>query len=152
MAEFTISRHQHVAATPEAVHALVNDFHEWVAWSPWEDLDPAMTHTYTGPASGVGAVHSWKGNKKAGEGSMSIVGSTPEAIDIDLAFLKPFPARNRVSIAFALAADGTDVTWTMTGTQGLVGRVFFKLMKMEDALGRDFERGLVKLKAAAEAR
>ena len=36
-----------------------------------------MAHTYSGPAHGVGAVHAWKGNKKAGEGRMEIVDADP---------------------------------------------------------------------------
>ena len=152
MTDFSITRSQHINAAPAAVHALVNDFRAWVAWSPWEELDPAMAHTYTGPESGVGAHHAWTGNKKAGEGSMEIVASTPEAIEIALKFLKPFPASNSVRIAFSPTQGGTDVSWTMSGTQNLMGRVFYTLMRMEKALSADFDRGLAKLKAVAEAK
>ena len=62
---FHISRETTIAAPPERIHALVNDFHEWQAWSPWEGLDPAMERTYAGPTSGVGAVYAWRGNSKA---------------------------------------------------------------------------------------
>ena len=33
---FTITRTTTVAANPEVVHGLVDDFHEWAKWSPWE--------------------------------------------------------------------------------------------------------------------
>lgn len=151
MSDFSISRSVQIAAPPARVHALVNDFRQWPAWSPWEELDPAMTHTYTGPGSGVGARHDWTGNSKAGQGSMTITASTPEEIDIDLSFIKPFKATNRVRIGFAPNADGTHVTWTMSGDQGPIGKLFYKIMKMDAALGRDFERGLGKLKAVAES-
>ncbi len=150
MSEFTIVRSQRIAAEPSRVHALVNDFRQWPAWSPWEDLDPAMTHTYSGAESGVGARHAWVGNSKAGEGSMEITASTPDHIELALAFVKPFKATNRVRLDFVPTADGTDVTWTMTGQQNAIGRIFFAIMKMDQALGRDFEKGLGRLKALAD--
>lgn len=151
MSEFTIVRSQRIAAEPSRIHALVNDFRQWPAWSPWEDLDPAMRHSYTGAESGVGARHSWVGNSKAGEGSMEITASTPDRIELALAFLKPFKATNRVRLDFVPVAGGTDVTWTMSGEQNAIGRLFYALLKMEQALGRDFEKGLARLKALAEA-
>lgn len=151
MNDFTIVRSQHIAAPPARVHALVNDFHEWLAWSPWEDLDPTMAHTYTGPDAGVGAKQAWVGNSKAGEGSMEIVASSPTQIDVSLAFMKPFKATNNVRLDFVAANGGTDVTWTMSGQQGTIGRIFYKLLNMEKALGADFEKGLTCLKALAES-
>ena len=49
-------------------------------------------------------------------------------------------------------ADGTEVTWHMSGEQrGLMG-LFGRLVPMDKLLGADFERGLVNLKARAEQR
>lgn len=48
------------------IHALLTDFHAWTCW-PWEDIDPAMSRTYSGPEAGVGAGYAWEGNKKAGK-------------------------------------------------------------------------------------
>ncbi|MFZ1410614.1 MAG: SRPBCC family protein [Micropruina sp.] len=151
MSEFSIARSVQIAAEPQRVHALINDFRQWVSWSPWEELDPGMTHTYTGAQTGVGARHDWSGNSKAGQGSMTIVASAPELIELDLAFVKPFKATNHVRLDLRPQGDETQVTWTMTGQQGFFGRLFYRLLKMEQALGRDFERGLNKLKAVAEA-
>lgn len=150
MSEFTIVRSQHMSAPAARIHALVNDFHEWLAWSPWEDLDPAMIHTYTGPDSGVGAKQAWVGNSKAGQGSMEIVASTPARIDVALAFVKPFKSTSKVRLDFVAVDGGTTVTWTMTGQQNPIGRIFYTLLKMEKALGADFEKGLARLKAVAE--
>ena len=97
-AQFEVTRTTSIAADPARVHALVDDFHEWIAWSPWEDLDPDLRRTYSGPDAGAGARYAWTGNRKAGEGSMEITGSTPERIDIELTFLKPFKATNHVDI------------------------------------------------------
>ncbi len=150
MPEFRMSRSTHVAADPARVHALVDDFRQWETWSPWEELDPDVQHDYSGSASGVGARHHWKGNKKAGEGRMEITESTPNSVVADLEFIKPFAARNVTRFDLTPRDGGTDVTWTMTGHQNpvmrLLGRLFF-----DKSIAADFDRGLARIKAAAEA-
>ena len=116
MSHFDIARSTTIAR-PGRVHALVNDFHEWPAWSPWEDVDPALQRTYSGPDSGVGAHYAWSGNRRAGSGSMEITSSTPDEIDLRLSFLKPWKATNEVTFTLVPAGDGTEVTWRMTGEQ-----------------------------------
>ena len=112
---FEVTRSTTIQADPARVHGLINDFHEWTAWSPWEDLDPDLQRTYSDPSSGVGAHYAWKGNRKAGEGSMEITGSAADRIDIELAFLKPFRNTQQVEFVLTPAGGGTDVTWRMAG-------------------------------------
>jgi hypothetical protein len=150
MSRFEISRSTTIAATPARVHALVDDFHEWTAWSPWEDVDPDLRRTYSGPDSGVGAHYAWAGNRKAGEGSMEITSSTPDAIGIKLAFLKPWTATNDVVFTFTPAGDATEVTWRMTGESKGLAALFAKVFSMDRMVGKDFEKGLARLKAVAE--
>jgi hypothetical protein len=150
MSSYNVSRSTTIDADAERVHALVNDFHEWTTWSPWEDLDPKMSRTYSGPQSGPGARYEWHGNRKAGVGSQQITSSTPEGIDIDLSFLKPFKSKSHVHFTFAPMGSGTEVTWQMDGEQhGLMG-VFGKVVPMDKLVGKDFEKGLARLKAVAE--
>ncbi|MFP5416621.1 MAG: SRPBCC family protein [Actinomycetes bacterium] len=151
MAPFTIVRSTHIDAPPARVHALVNDFRAWQQWSPWEGLDAELRRTYSAAASGVGAHYAWSGNRKAGEGSMEITGSTPERVDVALTFTKPWKARNHVSLSLTAAGGGTDVAWTMTGDNKGLAAVFARLFNMDAMLGKDFEKGLAQLKAAAEA-
>ncbi len=150
MAAFEMSRSTTVAAPPERVHALLDDFHQWQRWSPWEGLDPDLQRTFTGPAKGVGSHYAWSGNKKAGQGTMEIIESTPSAVVVDLRFLKPFEATNVTRFDLTPDAQGTTVVWTMTGERGavmsLMGKLFF-----DKAIGKDFDKGLARLKAAAEA-
>ncbi|HET7196429.1 MAG TPA: SRPBCC family protein, partial [Nocardioides sp.] len=97
MSTFEVSRSTNIAADQASVHGRINDFHEWTAWSPWEDVDPNLQRIYTGPDEGVGAHYAWQGNRKAGQGSMEIVSSTPEQIGVKLSFLKPWKATNDVT-------------------------------------------------------
>jgi hypothetical protein len=151
MAGFAVSRSTTVIADPARVHGLINSFHEWTAWSPWEDLDPELERDYSGPDRGVGARYAWSGNRRAGQGSMEITSSTPDEIGLRLAFLKPFRSSNDVTFSLVPAVDGTEVTWLMTGEQrGLMG-LFGKVVSMDRLIGKDFEKGLTRLKAVAES-
>ena len=148
---FRIARSASIAAPPATVFGLVNDFHKWGAWSPWEKLDPALKRTYEGPAAGPGAIYSWTGDKRVGEGRMTILESrASELIRIKLEFLKPFKATNTAEFAFKPEGAGTRVEWTMTGTNNFVFKAFGLFMNMDKMIGADFEKGLAAMKAAAE--
>jgi hypothetical protein len=97
MGDFEVVRSTTIAATPERVHGLIDDFHAWREWSPWEDLDPDLRREYSGSQSGVGARYAWEGNHKAGKGDMEIVSSTPERVELRLTFEKPWKATNQVA-------------------------------------------------------
>jgi hypothetical protein len=149
MAEFEVVRSAVVTAEPARVHRLINDFHKWVEWSPWEDLDPQLQRSYSGAESGVGARYAWSGNRKAGAGSMEIIGSADREIGVRLDFLKPMKATNMVTFILDPVETGTEVTWRMTGRQtGLMG-VIGKFIPMDRFVGRDFEKGLARLQQAA---
>jgi hypothetical protein len=152
MSNFEVSRSTTIAAEPATVHGKINDFREWTAWSPWEDVDPNLQRTYTGPDEGVGAHYAWQGNRQAGQGSMEIVSSTPEAIGIKLSFLKPWKATNDVLFTLAPSGSGTHVTWRMTGENRGLGKLFSKVVSMDKLLGKDFEKGLARLKAVSETK
>jgi hypothetical protein len=113
-AKFRIERSAQVSAAGPTVFALLNDFHQWGKWSPWEKLDPAMKKTFGGAESGTGAEYAWSGNNKAGEGHMIMLDSKPnEQLSIKLVFLKPFPATNVTTFKLEPAPGGTKVYWIM---------------------------------------
>ena len=148
---YTVARSTHVDAPAERVYEQVADFHHWRQWSPWEDVDPALERSYSGPASGAGAAYAWSGNRKAGKGSMEIVEATnPSLVRIDLVFEKPFKARNETVFTVVPDGDGSKVTWTMTGRKTLMTKAVGLVSSMDKLLGRDFEKGLARLKSVAE--
>jgi hypothetical protein len=151
MTTFEVSRSETVNADPARIHALIDDFHEWTKWSPWEDIDPDLQRTYTGPDSGVGAAYAWSGNRKAGQGSMTITSSTPEQIAVQLSFLKPWKATNDVTFSLRPTGSGTEVTWRMTGENTGMAGLFTKVFNMEKFVGKDMAKGLTRLKANAES-
>ncbi len=149
---FRIERSLVVQAPAEKIFPLINDLHQWQAWSPWEGLDPDLKRHYSGNASGHGAVYAWDGNSKVGAGSMTITASQPPAhIVIDLRFLRPFEARNEAEFILAPEAGGTRVTWRMTGPNPYIAKVMQVFFSPDALVGKDFETGLDKLKHLSES-
>jgi hypothetical protein len=134
------------------VFALVNDFHKWMAWSPWEGIDPALKRTYEGPPAGTGTIYSWSGNNKVGEGRMTLTESHPgDRILIKLEFLRPFKATNITEFTFKPNGNQTTVTWNMSGRHNFISKAFCMFMNMDKKVGGDFEKGLGKMKSVAES-
>ena len=81
-----------------------------------------------------------------------VTGDEPERVDIDLRFEKPFPADNRIELALTPTGErSTVVEWRMHGELGGVMRAFSLVRSMDSMVGPDFEKGLARLKRAAEA-
>lgn len=151
MTDYTvIERKQTIAAPASEIQPLITNFHRWIDWSPWENIDPDLNRIYSGPESGVGATYEWSGNRKAGAGTMKITSVTADAVDVDLNFTKPFKSRSKTYFSFAPDGDGTVVTWQVHSPKTFMTRVFSIFMNLEKMVGPDLEHGLTQLKAAAE--
>lgn len=149
---YTVTRSTTIAAPPERIRPLLDDFHAWADWSPWEDVDPSMERRHSGPQSGVGAHYAWEGNRKAGRGTMTITKDEPHLVGVDLHFDKPFPADNTIDFALTPAGpDATTVEWRMHGELGPLMRVIGLVRSMDSLVGPDFEKGLERLKRVAES-
>ena len=149
--DFRVQRSTTIKAAPEKIFALINDFHKWDGWSPWEKLDPAMQRTFGGPPAGKGATYAWSGSGKVGAGRMEIIDSAPPSkIAIKLDFIKPFEGHNTAEYTLAPNGDATDVTWAMYGPSPFISKVMQVFFSMDSMIGKDFEAGLANLKALAE--
>lgn len=148
--DFHVERSVSIKAPPEKLFALINDFHLWNEWTPY-NKDPAMKKTYSGSASGKGAAYAWAGNKEVGKGEIAITESEPSSrIAFDLHMIEPFEGHNHVVFALKAAGDSTSVSWIMEGTQAYFVKVMGIFFNMDKMIGKDFEVGLAKLKTVAE--
>ncbi len=148
---FSVERAIDIGAPADRVFPLINDFHQWVSWSPWENKDPALKRSYEGPASGKGAVYGWEGNKNVGSGRMEILESqAPSKILIKLDFLKPFEAHNTAEFTMLPQGAGTRLVWVMRGPAPFISKLMQVFMNFDRMIGQDFETGLANLKKLAE--
>jgi uncharacterized protein YndB with AHSA1/START domain len=150
--EFRVARSATIAAPAADVFTQVNDFHNWDAWSPWAKIDPTMKQTYEGAPAGSGAIYSWVGDGKVGQGRMTLIDSRPsDLVKIRLEFLKPFKATNTAEFTFKPDGNQTVVTWSMSGRNNFFFKAFGLFMNMDKMLGGDFEKGLANMKSVVEA-
>ena len=148
---FRVERAVSIKAPPEKIFPLINDFHKWSGWSPWEKMDPVMKRTHSGSAEGKGAAYAWEGNSKVGEGRMEILESSPSSkIVIKLDFIKPFEGHNTAEYTLVTNGDATEVTWAMYGPSPFISKVMQVFVSMDSMIGKDFEAGLASMKALAE--
>src|SRR5690242_247391 len=108
---FHVERTVTIATPPEKIIPYLISFHNWAYWDPWAKLDPTMKVTYSGAASGKGAVYEWQGNGQVGQGRMEILDDTLSKISIKLSFLKPMAAEDLATFTLNPKGTSTDVTW-----------------------------------------
>lgn len=148
---FAVQRATTVQAPPDRIFPLINDFHQWGSWSPYETRDPAMKRSYSGADSGKGAVYGWEGNKDVGSGRMEILDAqAPSKIVIKLDFFAPFEGHNTAEFTMLPQGDGTNVTWSMHGPSPFIGKIMHVFIDMDRMVGKDFEAGLANLKRLTE--
>jgi hypothetical protein len=148
---FVVQRSIEINAAPEKIYPLIDDFHRWTQWSPYEKLDPNLQRIYSGAASGVGAIYTWSGDKNVGKGRMQIIDvKEPTQIIIQLDFIEPFATHNTAEFSLAPRNNATTVTWSMRGPSPFISKIMQVFFSMDKMIGNDFETGLANLKIAAE--
>jgi uncharacterized protein YndB with AHSA1/START domain len=140
-----------INAPPERIFPLINDLHNWPRWQPQDREDPTLKRTYSGAASGAGAVSDWAGRGASGRGQMAIIESAPlRRVVVKVDFVKPFVAHNINEFILEPGA-ATTVTWTMQGSNLYFMKLLCIVVNMDRMMGKHFESGLQNLKTAAES-
>src|SRR6266513_6454594 len=148
---FRIQRVATIKAPAESVFALINDFHRWGSWSPWESKDPAMKRTFSGAESGKGSVYAWDGNKNVGSGRMEILAtSAPSKIVIKLDFFTPFEGHNTAEFTMLPQGHVTYVSCLMHVPAPFMSKLMQVFINLDNMIGKDFEAGLANLKRLTE--
>jgi hypothetical protein len=146
-----VERSIKIRAPAEKIFPLINDLHQWQAWTPF-DKDPAMKKTYSGSPDGKGARYDWEGNKDVGSGDITIIDSAPsrEVVFATHLVTPVFEGRGVGAMSLDQAGDITTVTWTVDDTHSLVLKVIGLFVNLEKKIGGDYEAGLANLKSVAE--
>jgi len=145
---FVVTRSRTIAAPQRTLFGLVNDLRRFESWSPWADFDPSASKSFEGPPAGEGATMAWSGDKRIGK--ITIVSSKPdESVEIKLDMQKPVAAQNDVHFLITPEGQGSKVEWTMLGRRGLVAKAMNLLLRYDDKIGAQFEKGLARLEEAA---
>jgi hypothetical protein len=135
---------------PAEVFATLNSFGRFNEWSPWFEIDPSAKYAYSGPASGVGARMAWVGNSSVGSGSQEIIESLPPGKIVNA--LDFGGSKAKATYQLTPEGDGTRLTWSLDSEHGHnpINRLFGAFL-LEGMVGKDYEKGLAKLKAVLES-
>lgn len=150
--DFKIERTAVIKAPADKIFPLLNSPKAALAWIPFMEPDPNVKVGFAGPDSGVGASQTWSGNSEVGEGKIEIIESKPPSeVKLKLDMAKPMEGHNIVVYKLEPKGNETAMTWTMSGRQPFLGKVVSVLIDCDKMVGAQFEKGLAKLKALAEA-
>ena len=148
----TVERSIVINAPADKVMAEVNSLENMQNWSPWADLDPEMKVTYEGNMGSVGSVSRWEGNKEVGSGEQTITSITENRVETHLHFLQPWESEADAFVQLDQEGEATKVTWSFTSPAPFPWNAMMVFMNMDEMLGKDFEKGLNKLKTIVESK
>jgi len=149
---YRVARSVAVQAAPDSVYRVLEDLRQFPRWSPWDARDPLLQRTFDGPARGPGARLRWVGNPQTGSGIMTIsVATPPSHLRYLMVLERPWQATIENDLRITTAAQGSNVTWTISGELGFWAKLFTLFDDPEQRVGNDLESGLAKLKALVES-
>ena len=150
--EMNVGRELVIAASPEVLFPYMNNSQKSYEWMPWAEGDPGIEIKYSGPSEGVGSKSNWNG-KKMGIGSSEVVESVMNKIvKTKLEYTKPFEMSQLAEISLTPTAGGALVKWGVSGQNNYFFRLIGIFVNCDNMIGREFEKGLSKLKSLTEAK
>jgi len=144
MPKMNIERSIKIDASKEKVFQKLNDFNEWMPWSPWLIMEPEAKVNVAEDSKS----YEWEGDR-IGSGNMKVLKEDGyDFIEYDLNFIKPWKSHALTSFKLKEEGSSTVVTWYMDSA--LPFFMFWMKKMMEAFVGADYERGLDMLKAYVE--
>lgn len=142
-----------INAPVERVWKNTNTLKAMDQWSPWNDLDPVMKKDWTGTTGQPGEKVCWDSkNKQAGKGCQELekVDETGKRIDTKIKFLTPYESEANAYVTVVPEGNGSKVTWGFTSEIPYPFTLMKLFMNMEKAVGKDYQKGLSRLKTLSE--
>ena len=144
-----VERSINIGVNDTTAYNYVKDFSKFNEWNPWSDLDPNSTTYLEGNMGELGSLFGWKG-EEVGEGSLKITYLKPyRMIHQKLSLVEPFADVAANDFAIESIGDSTKVTWIYYGNNKGIIETWMGLT-MDSFLGKDYEKGLLKLKTNLE--
>lgn len=141
-----------INATPDKVWSHTNSVRAIDEWSPWNDKDPNLKKEWSGSTGQVGEKMSWEGNSNVGKGSQTLTKIDPTAkrIDTEMKFLNPYESEGQAYVIVVPEGSGSKAIWGFTSQIPYPFSVMKIFMNMEEAVGKDYQIGLERLKNLSE--
>ena len=141
-----------INAPVDKVWGHVNSLRAMDEWSPWNDKDLNMKKEWSGNTGNPGEKMCWEGNEEVGKGCQTItkVDAAAKRIDTEMKFLTPYESEGQAYVTVVPDGTGSKATWGFTSQIPYPFTLMKLFMKMEDAVGKDYQLGLSRLKTLSE--
>ncbi|MEI6789563.1 MAG: SRPBCC family protein [Myxococcaceae bacterium] len=142
-----IQRSLVIDATPQQIQPWIDDMRRWEEWMPWgKDVDPTVVHTFANSKT-----MEWQG-EKMGEGSIVLTQVDPKTGVLYTASFNHGEMNSSGSLTYEPVPERTRVIWSDSMRLGNNPVRRYLGLLIDSMLGRDFEKGLAKLKWVVENR
>lgn len=150
--DYVILRETTISKPKEVVYDYVKFLKNQNNFSVWAQMDPNMKTEFKGVDGTVGFVSAWSSeNKNVGIGEQEIKGITPDRIDYEIRFIKPFPSVAPAYLEITQVSDKqTIVKWGFAGHMKYPTNLMLLFLNMEKMIGNDLSKGLANLKNILE--
>ncbi len=146
-----VERSVTIAAPAAIPFGLVNDFHRWKYWAPWEVLDPDVRRKFDGPYAGPEAIYLWEGKAQAGKGRMTLLEAVPyERIHIRLEREVPYRATSLYTFTYDADPENVTLTWAEEQHHSFLDKARLLLSDVDEGAGDELEQGLKALRTLSE--
>ena len=141
-----------IQAPQDKVWNNISTLHAINKWNPWMDLDPTMKLQYSGTDGMPGASFSWDSPvKNAGAGSQTILAVKDRSeLATRVDFLRPFKSTGLADFKVIPDNNAIRVSWSIKSSMPYPVNIIKLFGGIERNMGRDFSKGLNKLKALCE--
>jgi len=141
-----------IDAPQDVVWEYVNSLQDMEEWNPWVELDTAMEASYSGEPGAVGSTYSWVSDSvNVGVGTQTITQVIPkDSIITEREFEGMGTSTSWVRLE-ANSADQTTVSWGLYSEFPFLARPALLFMDLEEAITRDYDKGLAELKEWVES-
>ena len=151
--EYAVNREITINKPVDSVFNYVRYLKNQNEFSIWANIDPKMKTTYRGTDGSVGSVSAWESDvKDVGVGEQEIIKITEgKRIDFALRFKEPM---EDTAVGYmspeAVSVNQTKVKWGISGIIPYPMNLMLPMMKMDQMIGNDLQKGLENLKTKLE--
>jgi uncharacterized membrane protein len=151
--EYAVTKEITINKPVDSVFKYVRYLKNQNEFSVWANIDPKMKSTYKGIDGKVGSISAWESDvKDVGVGEQEITKITEgNRIDFDLRFKKPM---EDTAVGFmsteAVPGNKTKVKWGISGVMPYPMNLMLPMMRMDQMIGNDLQKGLDNLKVKME--
>jgi uncharacterized membrane protein len=151
--EYSVEREITINKPADSIFKYVRSLKNQNEFSVWANRDPKIRIAYKGTDGAVGSVSSWESNvKEVGVGEQEITKITENRrLDFALRFKKPM---EDTAVGFIstepVSGNQTKVRWGISGVIPYPTNIMLPMLKMDQMIGNDLQKGLENLKERME--